>query len=176
MADEHWHSKFIELLAAELKPAVYVELGISVCETINRVSPLAKHVWCCDVQDFRGQISHGHNVDFFHENTGEFAKRWNKDIRKEIDLIFIDADHSREAVLHDVQAFYPWLKPDTGIMVLHDMWPPTKELTDVRRCGNGYGAKGEIFQNVIFPDGEMLTIPAQYGLTLIRKKGYAWQN
>lgn len=107
MVDEYWHSIFIQLLAQEIKPAVYVELGISVCETINRVAPLASHAWCCDVQNFRDKITHGNNVDFYNENTSEFAKRWNNEIKKEIDLIFIDADHSRNAVLHDALAFYP---------------------------------------------------------------------
>lgn len=60
-------------------------------------------------------------------------------------------------------------------MVLHDMWPPIKELTIPSRCGNGYTAKEDIYKS-IFPGGEMLTVPAQYGLTLIRKKGGAWQN
>ena len=57
--------------------------------------------------------------DFTHILRGrsvEIAKTFNK----EIDLIFIDGDHSYEAVRADVEAWIPKVK-DGGIVVLHDI-------------------------------------------------------
>ena len=95
------------------------------------------------------------------------------EIKKEIDLIFIDADHSKEAVWEDFQNFYKWLRPNTGILVMHDSWPPNQAYTHPGRCGDCYMAISKVKQ---IEDAEVLTLPFQYGLTLVRKVAEDWRN
>lgn len=175
MIDEEWHCKFIENLAAQMRPTIYVELGIFRAQTLNRVSQHVVEGFAVDVEDRCNDIADKSKIKSFRETTDKFAERWRNEINKQIDLIFIDADHSRDAVFRDVKNFWPFLKEDLGLMVLHDMWPPSKELTVRNRCGDAFAAKNEI-RNFLRDDAEIITLPVQYGLTIIRKKGMAWQN
>lgn len=178
MINEHWHSEMIEHIAAGLKPFLYVELGISHCMTLNRASAFAEMIYCCDVNDKKDSISHKGKTKFFKESTDEFFKRWENEIRLPIDMIFIDADHSEATVYRDATNFYNWLRPDSGIMLLHDTWPPVKDLIIPSRCGDGFKAVRKIKEKLSDRDfeAEIVTLPAQYGLTIIRKTGDAWQN
>ena len=90
-----------------------------------------------------------------------------------IDLIFIDADHSKDAVLKDVDSFWPYIKPDTGLLILHDTWPLNKQQTAPGYSGDCYLATKEIVSKY---SCELLTIPVPYGITLIRRVGKDWRN
>jgi predicted O-methyltransferase YrrM len=177
MIDEEWHCKIIEKIAEGMKPSVYVELGIFMGQTLNRVAQHVGEGYAVDVEDRCNNIVDKQKIRSFKETTNKFADRWRLEINKPIDLIFIDADHSRDAVFCDVKNFWPYLVADTGLMLLHDMWPPTKALTTSVRCGNAYESKNDIMDFIgIGKDAEIITLPVQYGLTIIRKKGSAWQN
>ena len=169
------HSLILEAIASHMKPKVYVELGIAVCGTLNKVSPHAEDIYAVDAgANTATNIAEKERVKFFGEFTDDFANRWRNEIAKEIDLIFIDADHSAESVKKDVINFLPWLKVDTGLMVLHDTWPPTKEHANPSNCGDCFKIKGWL--RSIDQSLEVCTIPTQYGLTLIRKVGGDWRN
>lgn len=175
------HHAIIEAIASHMKPKVYVELGIAVCGTLNRVAPHAEEIYAVDAGvSCAINIQDKDRVRFYGEYTTTFAERWNKEIRKGIDLIFIDADHSAASVQKDVENFLPWLNPSTGLMLLHDTWPPTPEHANPSNCGDCYLIKPWL-RNLNFNllgghDFEVCTIPTQYGLTLIRSIGKDWRE
>lgn len=48
----------------------------------------------------------------------EVSRKWNK----QIDLLFVDGDHSTEAVYKDMVSWVPYVKPNGSILV-HDYFP-----------------------------------------------------
>jgi glycosyltransferase involved in cell wall biosynthesis len=65
---------------------------------------------------------HGFDVELYHMTTNEASK----EINEKFDLIFIDADHSYDAVVQDLENWIPKCK---GVIAGHDY-----ELDDVRRA------------------------------------------
>lgn len=57
-------------------------------------------------------------VEILRKTSGEVAESWNQ----EIDLLFIDGDHSYEGAKHDWDLFSPFVKP-FGSVIFHDtLW------------------------------------------------------
>ncbi len=96
-------------------------------------------IYCADTW-MNTTIEHARNVDVFQhflDNTAayrdlitplrgrseESGREWN---RGEIDVIFIDGDHSFEGVTADIRAWVPKVKPG-GLILFHD-----SDLPDVR--------------------------------------------
>jgi len=170
-----WHQGLIIHLASILRPRVYLELGIFKCGLFNRMIPFAEQLIGVDANPEAGNhMARSSKVRFVATTTSNFAQR----LRNEpisIDMIFIDADHSREAVEEDFANFFPFVKPH-GLILLHDTHPLDKAATSQERCGDGYQAieglsrKSEQF--------EMMTLPWHPGLTLCRKRTaqLAWQE
>ena len=50
----------------------------------------------------------------------------HQDCPGDIDIVYIDGDHSFDGVIHDINAFAPLLSP-RGVMVAHDVDPKLKE-------------------------------------------------
>jgi predicted O-methyltransferase YrrM len=67
----------------------------------------------------------GNKIKTIVSLTDEAAQYFND---KSVDVIFLDAGHSREAVLNDLKAWYPKMK-NNSIMAGHDWtsWPGVKE-------------------------------------------------
>ena len=170
------HESFVEFIASYVKPDIYVELGVYDCSTFHKVS---EHVvgWSfgVDINPLNDKEKLGTTI--YKETTQDFARRWKNeiedDIVDDIDLIFIDADHSKEAVLKDVENFWPHIKDDTGLIILHDTWPLNKVQTASGYSGDCYLATKEIKEKYAC---ELLTIPVPYGLSVIRKIGGDWRN
>lgn len=170
-----FHSKIIRDIAEEMRPQVYVGLGICGGYTFQAVLPHAVEAYACDIDPNCINSVQNPKTRFYGMPTDEFAGVWKNEIKKQINLIFIDAGHSKENVFEDATNFYPYLKEDTGLMILHDTWPPDRETyTKPEYCGDGYLAKDKLLARL--PNVEMATIPCQYGLTLIRKRGGNWRN
>ena len=103
------HEEFVEFIASYTKPQVYLELGIYDGSTFNRVRPHVKS-WAYGV-DIKPKIKEEEmatsNSTVYQMSTEQFAEYWNEDIHEDIDLIFIDADHSKGEGLQDVANFCP---------------------------------------------------------------------
>jgi len=84
-----------------------------------------------------------------------------------IDMLFIDADHSREAVLDDFNNCLPYVAPH-GLILLHDVHPGNAELTHPAWCGTAYQAAEELSRNN--NAYEIMTIPVSPGLAVCRKR------
>ena len=105
-----------------------------------------------------------------------FATKFSKEARNanlKIDMLFIDADHSKESVLDDFKAYFDLVTVD-GIILLHDSYPANEQDALPGYCGDCYKAIEELSKNT--EAYEMMTIPVPPGLTLCRKrkKQVAW--
>lgn len=172
------HSEFIAQLAKWLSPKVYVEFGVGYAGPhtypymVNNFHQC--EVYGVDIVDLKNNLPKRNGAHFFHGTTDAFMKQWNKD--KMIDLCFIDADHVCHEVINDVERVLPYIQPDTGIICLHDTWPPSKDYTSVDKCNTAYQAPYILKNKYSSKELEILTIPAPYGITLIRKVGDDWRN
>jgi len=70
------------------------------------------------------------NITFIVENSNVAHKKYDKNF---FDWIYIDADHSYEAVLSDLNNWYPKLKSN-GIMSGHD-WNPNPDIEEFDMFG-----------------------------------------
>ena len=171
--------ELIPLIARHLNPSVYVELGIgyagsSLLSNMIQSLPNAE-IWGIDIVDMTEQFA-GRNANIFTGNTVEFAQYWqDHQTGRTIDLIFIDADHSCEAVLFDVEDFFPHLTPDTGVMILHDTWPVAEDWTGPDKSGTAHRVV-KILRAEYANEMEIFTLPIHHGLTFIRKRGDDWRN
>lgn len=169
----------IVALAQVLQPTTYVEVGVKRGYTFNQVAPLAKRAIAVDIEDVSNFIKPSLNVETYWMSSEEFAQEWVGPI----DLLFIDADHRKESVLHDVKLLLRFVKKGTGLMLLHDTHPGMKELLDDGYCSNAWEAADLIHKegSSLFGtrDLEVVTIPSIFGMTIIRNRGkhhLAWRN
>jgi predicted O-methyltransferase YrrM len=165
---ENWHEDFIVHLVAVLRPNTYVELGLYQCEVFNRAIPYAERLVGVDIDRKAGEFMERSSgkTTFFHGTTTAFAQKLKKKPMS-IDLLFIDADHSKEAVAADFKNFFPFIA-DQGLIVIHDSYPRNQEFIDPKYCGDGYQTIARLSRST--KDYEMVTIPMHPGLTIIRKR------
>jgi len=164
--ETRWHVGFISELARTLRPEVYVELGIHTAELFNMVVPFADRAIAVDMDPAAGRyVSNASNAHFFCGTTDSFLAETALS-GLGIDMLFIDADHSRESVLRDFRGYFPHVRPQ-GLILLHDS-DPDAELIDPDWCGDGYLAVEELSRDTT--SYEMVTIPLSPGLTICRKR------
>lgn len=163
-----WHLDVVPALARVFRPALYVELGVQRAELFNRVFPYAGQLIGVDCDPRAAEhITKAPNVRFFCTTTDRFAEEVATDEGLIIDMLFIDADHSRAAVVNDFRTYFPFVRPH-GLILLHDTHPGDLGLIDPEWCGDAYRAIEEIQRQ---DEGfEMMTIPVSPGLTLCRKR------
>lgn len=176
LPNDNWHEDFIVHLASILQPKVYVELGLYKCELFNRIIPYSQKLIGVDTESTAGEFMKKirGRTEFFHGTTDACAESFSqKGIS--IDLLFIDANHSKESVLSDFQNFFPFVQ-DQGIILFHDAYPKNKEFTAPGYCGDGYLAIFELSKNS--NEYEMVTIPRHPGLAICRKrkKQLSWDD
>ena len=163
----NWHVNFILHIASILRPACYVELGLYQCELFNKMIPYCGKLYGVDiVESVSTYMKKSTKASFHCNSTQEFAKL-AKSKNLQIDMLFIDADHSYESVKKDFESFFPLVK-DNGIILMHDGYPKDAAHTDRGYCGDGYKAIAELAKNQI--GFEMMTIPIHPGLTIVRKR------
>jgi len=122
----NWHEDFIVHLASILKPKVYVELGLYHCALFNRIEPFAKKLIGVDTSTEAGRyMKKSHKTKFINSTTDSYAKALKKKPIK-IDMLFIDADHSKKSVMRDFNNFFPYVV-DQGLILLHDGYPENKK-------------------------------------------------
>ncbi len=171
----NWNSEFIALLASMLRPEVYVELGVHTAGTFNLVAPFAGRAVGVDIDPTAERhMTHAANTHFHCGTTRSFADQLGESGTM-IDMLFIDADHSREAVLQDFRDYFPHVRPQ-GLILLHDSHPGDESMFVPHEAGNGYLAVEELSRDTV--DYEMVTIALSPGLTICRKRTrqLAWQE
>jgi len=162
-----WHVDFIAELARVMRPAVYLELGIFQAEVLNTVAPYAGQAIGLDIAPGAAAfVRRAPNVRFVCATTDSFVAEM-RESGLEIDMLFIDADHSAEAVVRDFDNYFPLVRQQ-GLILLHDTHPGTAQLTEPGWCGDAYRAVEELQRRSA--GFEMMTIPKSPGLTLCRKR------
>ncbi len=163
----NWHEDFIVHLASIIQPQIYVELGLYQCAVFNRIIPFAQQLIGIDIEPSAGKYMHkSPKTHFLNTCTQDYVKQL-QDESIAIDMLFIDADHSAEAVLRDFQGFFPFISPH-GLILLHDTHPENELQMQPGYSGTAYMAVEELMkQNAEY---EMITIPVPPGLTICRKR------
>ena len=165
--DAKWHLGFILNLAATLRPKNYLELGIYHCGLFNDIIPFAEKLTGVDIAPEAGRyMAKDAKARFVCSSTDDYAARL-RETGETFDLIFIDADHSRQAVRKDFTNYIEFLRPH-GLLMLHDTHPLDEAATAAERCGDGYLSIDELSRQT--ERWEMMTVPLHPGLTLCRKR------
>jgi hypothetical protein len=105
----------------------YLELG---CRQAHKQGVISVEHIQCKHKDSVDINSNGNNyvmtTDKFFETTPDTQK---------YDIIFIDADHEKNAVLRDIENALLRLN-DGGTIICHDINPPTEQHLQPRFCNN----------------------------------------
>lgn len=167
MVGLNWHEDFIVHLASLVRPKVYVELGLYQCALFNRVIPYSERLIGVDIRPEAGNyMQHSMNTRFVKATTQEFAKELKVN-PLQINMLFIDADHSKEAVLQDFKDFFPFVAPH-GLILLHDTHPENEEMKKPSLSGTACQAVEILSRDT--GAYELMTIPVTPGLTICRKR------
>jgi len=163
------HIKVIKEIADGLNKAGflnrYLELGVRQGNCFNAVAPLAKEAYAVDIKNCYKKIKNNKNLVWTCGRTDRFLK--THDPKRKFDLVFIDAEHSHEGSLNDFKLVFP-LVNENGIILLHDTYPPVKELVHPKYCSDSYKT-AEYIRNFYSEDCEIVTLPFHYGISVVRK-------
>lgn len=157
----------MKILIEFYQPDIYAEIGVQKGITFNQISPLVKEAFAVDIAPMPN-VHRAENVHVCQQPSSEFAKQW--DPNKKIDLLFIDGDHRKEAVLSDFDLLSPFVTPGTGLILLHDTYPSAPHMLADGYCSNAWEAAREIHRNrKKYEDFEIVTLPGPFaGLSIIR--------
>jgi len=154
--DQTLHERLIPLLVEGIGAKKYLEFGTYDNATISKV--------VCDMRI--GVDPNGKDLDgvvmcqmtaeqFCMENAAKLAP---------FDVVFIDSEHSAEAVRRQFIAIWPYVAED-GLILVHDTNPEHESDAQPGFCGDAwkfaFTAAGSV---------EAMTLPQHPGLTLIRKR------
>ena len=144
-----------------------MELGLRQCYLFNRIIPFAEQLIGVDISAEAGlAMKQSSKTRFFKGATQDFARELA--VRPlQIDMLFIDADHSQAAVLQDFLNFFPFVAPH-GLILLHDTHPKDEAMMDPNWCGTACQAIEILAQDT--RAYELMTIPVPPGLTICRKR------
>lgn len=162
-----YHIDFIVHLAQIMQPMSYLEVGIFQSGLFNKMIPFAEQCTAVDIDpNLKKYINPSQKVTFFGIPSKDF---WNlaRANEFEYDFIFVDGDHSKEAVEADFLGALSVLRND-GILLLHDTYPMDVSATSSERCGDGFKAIWKLGKQQ--RDYELMTIPVHPGLTIVRKR------
>ena len=159
------------------EPDVYVEVGVQNGETFNQISPLVKEAHAVDIVPMLNVIDLP-NVTIHCMSSLDFAKEWSTPI----DLLLIDADHSKEAVLADFTTLSSLITPGTGLILMHDTYPGQEYLLKPGWCHDAWETARKIhlcYDRQTFVNWEILTLPGPWaGVSILRnaKKHLHWMK
>ena len=172
----HEHVKIILDLVRLFRPKTYVEMGVQHAHTFNIVTALGivERAVAVDYRLIGIKKRKGMKIECHQMSTQEFSSKW----RGQIDLLFIDADHTYNAVKNDFFNMIKWVPLFTGIILLHDTYP-LKELAVPERAGSAWRFAKEIHRN--YPNFEIVTLPGPTcGLSIVRQvlstKHMEWED
>lgn len=160
------HSTFIAQLAEIYRPGVYVELGLYEGETLAKVVSHIRKGYGVDMKrnDHLDALSRNPKLTICYQTTDSFFETFTENI----DMAFIDADHSATSALRDFENVFKRLNPG-GIVLLHDTDPESDHLIHPGYCGDSYKIVKILEAN---PALNVITFPiSEAGLTLVTRKG-----
>lgn len=164
------HITFLKLLASIIQPKVYVEYGVrngtSFNALIEETRPFATRCIGVDLSEIMNKHQRG---EYYQLSTDEFVESVLPELGVVVDMVFIDACHSREQSFADFEKIFPYLAED-GLIMMHDTYPLNELYTGASWCDNTYLAAWDIRKSTYYQQrAEIITIPVHPGLTIIRK-------
>jgi len=150
-----------------MEPDVYVEVGVRNGYSFNSLSPFTRDAYGIDIVDVSMKIG-----KYFHHGDSDSFISYTNPSGEFIDILFIDGDHRKEAVLHDFDVLSEFVRTGTGLIFLHDTYPVAEHMLADGYCSNAWEAARKIFKNRKYRNFEIVTIPGPYaGMSIIRKVG-----
>lgn len=161
------HEAFIVHLARLVRPKLFVKLGLFKCELFNQITPYAEKSIGVDIQPEAGNyMKQSQDTRFVKGTTLEFAKELEVN-PLQINMLFIDADHSKAAELHDFHEFFPFIAPQ-GLILFQDSHPDNAEMMKPG-LSETVNRAVEIMRRDT-RSYELMPIPASPCLTICRKR------
>jgi hypothetical protein len=139
----------------------YIEYGVRSGENLETISKLVNRSYGVDIQAYTPKSL---NINFFKMSTDAFSTSVLPHVT--YDYAFIDADHTCSQVVIDFDYLYKYINKG-GYIFLHDTYPCREDLLQPCYCNNCYLTPIKIREK--YPDIEMITLPLNPGLTVIRK-------
>jgi len=154
------HTDMIVQIVKSINCKNYLELGVYDGSTLEKVSTVVPRVIGVDINDFRKNK----NIGEFHQTTTQnFLNNFNEIV----DVIFIDADHSFEAVKLDFKTSLKNLN-EFGIIILHDTDPISEKYIAREHCEDSYKIIDWI--KTEYPEMDVFTFPiSEAGLTIVKR-------
>jgi len=155
------HEELIISIIKNINCKSYLELGLGIGETINKVSDYVSTCIGVDINEIKikGTLYKGTTDDFFEHN---------KNIKMTFDVIFIDANHKIDFVIRDLENSIKILN-ENGVIILHDTDPDRVELLNDCACSDSY----KIIDYVLNKHNELniVTLPFLHtGISILNRK------
>ena len=157
------------------QPDTYVEVGLQKGYTFKHIAPMVTRAIGIDKKLLFSNIDLP-NSTLYESDSIKIAKNWTDGA---IDLLFIDGDHREKSVLADVDAFLPYVRPCTGLILLHDTYPSIPKLEADGYSSTAGTAARKIHKSPKYKNIEIVTLPGPYaGLSILRKatQHLHWKN
>lgn len=160
-----YYTKIISEIAEQMRPNVYLEIGIFQCVTFNEVSKYAKIAIGSDLEASSSNHFELPNQELI---LGDIDVVVEQLLKREIkpDLVFIDANHECDFVVRDFETIEPFLNRN-ALVVFHDTYPGSIEQTSQEFCGDAYLAVPKLRKK--FGNYSFVTLPIHPGLTFSTK-------
>lgn len=169
-----FYREFIESWA-KYKGGAYLEIGCFNGGLTARIAKLdaVKSAIGIDINGYSDWLDYARQypkVSFMQIASDEFFDNlfFGAAPPPKYDMIFIDADHSKEQVGRDIENALKHLTVE-GIILVHDTLPPSDDYKTPALCGDGYLAIESLREQAWIRELQIFTIPVVYGLTLISK-------
>ena len=140
----------------------YIEYGVRDGACIEKIAPHVGYAYGVDMDPYETKTE---NVRMFTMTTDQFSIRYLPTIK--FDYAFIDADHTSKQVVIDFDYIINLIN-DNGYVFLHDTYPCRVENLLPSACNDCYKSPLKIKEK--YPELEILTLPINPGLTIIRKR------
>lgn len=163
------HTRIIKCIIDEYKgmETIYLEYGVRDGGNFKEMSDRVKKAYGVDMiikEEVRSNKND--NMELYEMMTNEFRDS-KLPLMGQMDVIFIDADHSSTSVIADFNGVYMKVNKG-GYIILHDTYPCNEELLSPGGCNDCY--KTPMYLKSVYRDNiEILTLPLNPGLTIVRK-------
>jgi len=173
---DNWHEYLVPGLAAVIRPAVYVEIGIYEGVTFRAVAQYSQKAIAVDINPNCEKFVDGPEASFLCGTSQDIGlHRWVIN-QNPIDLAFVDGDHSFESVRQDFLNLTPYLSRQ-AVVLFHDTYPSDRASTSPSLCGDAYRFPAWCRQ---YDNGawSVVTLPRHPGLTIVTRADVPlpWQN